>query len=92
MTGRDSAKFLVQSIRDEAHRFAITGHRAKKRKQLLQSDLESIEGIGPSKKKTLLTQFGGIQEVKRASVDDLISVDGINKYLAEKIFNHFNPN
>ena len=92
MTGRDSAKFLVQSIRDEAHRFAITGHRAKKRKQLLQSDLESIEGIGPSKKKNLLTQFGGIQEVKRASVDDLISVDGINKNLAEKIFNHFNPN
>ena len=92
MTGQDPAKFLVQSIRDEAHRFAITGHRAKKRKQLLQSDLESIEGIGPSKKRNLLTQFGGIQEVKRASVEDLLSVDGINKNLAKKIFNHFNPN
>ena len=92
MYGQDPAKFLVQSIRDEAHRFAITGHRAKKRKQLLQSDLESIEGIGPSKKRNLLTQFGGIQEVKRASVEDLLSVDGINKNLAEKIFNHFNPN
>ena len=90
--GQDPAKFLVQSIRDEAHRFAITGHRAKKRKQLLQSDLESIEGIGPSKKRNLLTQFGGIQEVKRASVEDLLSVDGINKNLAKKIFNHFNPN
>ena len=92
MNGQDPAKFLVQSIRDEAHRFAITGHRAKKRKQLLQSDLESIDGIGPSKKRNLLTQFGGIQEVKRASVEDLLSVDGINKNLAEKIFNHFNPN
>ena len=92
MNGQDSAKFLVQSIRDEAHRFAITGHRAKKRKQLLQSDLESIEGIGPSKKRNLLTQFGGIQEVKRASLEDLLSVDGINKNLAKKIFNHFNPN
>ena len=92
MNGQDPAKFLVQSIRDEAHRFAITGHRAKKRKQLLQSDLESIEGIGPSKKRNLLTQFGGMQEVKRASVEDLLSVDGINKNLAKKIFNHFNPN
>ena len=92
MNGQDPAKFLVQSIRDEAHRFAITGHRAKKRKQLLQSDLESIEGIGPSKKRNLLTQFGGIQEVKRASVEDLLSVDGINKNLAKKIFSHFNPN
>ena len=92
MDGQKSAKFLVQSLRDEAHRFAITGHRAKKRKQLLQSDLESIDGIGPSKKKNLLTQFGGIQEVKRASVEDLLTVDGINKNLASKIFNHFNPN
>jgi len=92
MNGQDPAKFLVQLIRDEAHRFAITGHRAKKRKQLLQSDLESIEGIGPSKKRNLLTQFGGIQEVKRASLEDLLSVDGINKNLAKKIFNHFNPN
>ena len=91
INSQDPAKFLVQSIRDEAHRFAITGHRAKKRKQLLQSDLESIEGIGPSKKRNLLTQFGGIQEVKRASVEDLLSVDGINKNLAKKIFNHFNP-
>jgi excinuclease ABC subunit C len=92
MNGKDSAKFLVQSVRDEAHRFAITGHRAKKRKQLLQSDLESIDGIGPSKKRNLLTQFGGFQEVKRASVEDLVTVDGINKNLAKKIFNHFHPN
>lgn len=92
MADFNSAKFLVQSIRDEAHRFAITGHRAKKRKQMLISDLESIDGIGPRKKRSLLTQFGGIQEVKRASKEDLITIDGINHSLAEKIFNHFNSN
>ena len=92
MEGFNSAKFLVQSIRDEAHRFAITGHRAKKRKQMLLSDLESIDGIGPRKKRSLLTQFGGIQEVKRASKEDLLTIDGINHSLAEKIFNHFNSN
>ena len=92
MAGFNSAKLLVQSIRDEAHRFAITGHRAKKRKQMLLSDLESIDGIGPRKKRSLLTQFGGIQEVKRASKEDLITIDGINHSLAEKIFNHFNSN
>jgi excinuclease ABC subunit C len=59
---------------------------------MLISDLESIDGIGPRKKRSLLTQFGGIQEVKRASKEDLITIDGINHSLAEKIFNHFNSN
>ena len=86
------AKFLIQSIRDEAHRFAITGHRNKKRKKLLSSDIQSIEGIGPNKKKDLLKQFGGIQEIKRASVEDLMTVRGINNNLANKIYNHFNAN
>ena len=86
------AKFLIQSIRDEAHRFAITGHRNKKRKKLLTSDIQSIEGIGPNKKKDLLKQFGGIQEIKRASVEDLMTVRGINNNLANKIYNHFNAN
>ena len=86
------AKFLIQSIRDEAHRFAITGHRNKKRKKLLTSDIQSIEGIGPNKKKDLLKQFGGIQEIKRASVEDLMTVRGINNNLANKIYKHFNAN
>ena len=85
------ARHLLQKIRDEAHRFAITGHRAKKRKTLLTSDLESIEGIGPVKKKNLIRQFGGIQEVKRASVEDLMTINGINKPLANRIYNFFNP-
>ena len=84
------ARHLLQKIRDEAHRFAITGHRAKKRKTLLTSDLESIEGIGPVKKKNLIRQFGGIQEVKRASVEDLMTINGINKSLAKRIYNFFN--
>ena len=83
--------YLLQVVRDEAHRFAITGHRAKKRKTLLKSDLESIEGIGPAKKKNLIRQFGGIQEVQRASIEDLLTIDGINKSLAERIYNFFNP-
>jgi excinuclease ABC subunit C len=92
MANNSPAKFLIQSIRDEAHRFAITGHRNKKRKKLLTSDIQSIEGIGPNKKKDLLKQFGGIQEIKRASVEDLMTVRGINNNLANKIYNHFNAN
>jgi excinuclease ABC subunit C len=82
--------YLLQVVRDEAHRFAITGHRARKRKTLLKSDLEAIEGIGPAKKKNLIRQFGGIQEVKRASIEDLLTIDGINKALALRIYNFFN--
>ena len=81
-----SAMFLLQNIRDEAHRFAITGHRSKKRKTLLKSDLETIEGIGPLKKKNLMQQFGGLQEIKRASVEDLMTVNGINKELALRVY------
>ena len=84
------AIYLLQVVRDEAHRFAITGHRAKKRKTLLKSDLESIEGIGPAKKKNLIRLFGGIQEVQRASIEDLLTIDGINKALAQRIYNFFN--
>ena len=84
------AMYLLQVVRDEAHRFAITGHRARKRKTLLQSDLEAIEGIGPAKKKNLIRQFGGIQEVKRASIEDLLTIDGINKALARRIYTFFN--
>ena len=81
-----SAMFLLQVIRDEAHRFAITGHRSKKRKTLLKSNLESITGIGPLKKKNLIQQFGGLQEIRRASVEDLMTVKGINKELALRVY------
>ncbi len=87
---RSPAIYLLQVVRDEAHRFAITGHRAKKRKTLLKSDLESIEGIGPAKKKKLIRLFGGIQEVQRASIDDWLTIDVINKALAQRFYIFFN--
>jgi excinuclease ABC subunit C len=83
---RSPALYLVQRVRDEAHRFAITSHRARRDKASMASKLEAIPGIGPKKKKALLKHFGNsIGAIKKASVEELCEVPGINRTLAETI-------
>ncbi|MGJ0485930.1 MAG: excinuclease ABC subunit UvrC [Methylomicrobium sp.] len=80
---------LIQHIRDEAHRFAITGHRQRLGKAKKSSVLESIEGLGPKRRQLLLKQFGGLQGVTQAGVDALSSIDGISRQLAQRIYDSF---
>jgi len=80
---------LIQHIRDEAHRFAITGHRQRRGKAKKQSAMEAIPGLGPKRRQILLKQFGGLQGISQAGVDALCSVDGISRHLAQRIYELF---
>ena len=82
---------LIQRIRDEAHRFAITGHRQSRDRARRESLLEEIPGLGPKRRRELLKAFGGLQGVRQASVEDLAKVHGISRQLAEQVFERMNP-
>jgi excinuclease ABC subunit C len=86
------ALHLIQHIRDEAHRFAITAHRQRRKKTRNRSTLEDIEGIGNKRRQSLIKHFGGLQGVAKAGVDDLAIVPGISKSLAQKIYETFHTN
>jgi excinuclease ABC subunit C len=85
------ALHVIQRVRDEAHRFAIAGHRRKRAKRHSQSILETIPGLGPVKRRELLKQFGGLQGILRAGIDDFVQIRGLGRELAEVIYEHLHP-
>jgi excinuclease ABC subunit C len=92
LTIESAALNLVLQVRDEAHRFAISGHRAQRAKKRRTSPLEGIAGLGPKRRQTLLTHFGGIQRITQAGVEDIAKIDGISKKLAQDIYDQFHAN
>ena len=87
---RTPVLYYLERLRDEAHRFAIGTHRAKRKKQMHTNPLDAIEGIGPGRKKALLHYFGSAKSVAQAAIDDLTRVEGVSKTLAKTIHDHFN--
>jgi excinuclease ABC subunit C len=87
---RDPVLYYVQRLRDEAHRFAIGTHRARRKKDIVRNPLDEVEGIGPTRKRALLNHFGSAKAVSRASLDDLAAVPGISGQMAQIIYDHFN--
>ncbi len=88
LSSDNPALHLIQQIRDEAHRFAITGHKAARDKKRSRSTLEDIPKVGPKRRRDMLKHFGGLQEITKASVEDLAKVEGISRNLAEEIYAH----
>jgi excinuclease ABC subunit C len=77
---------LLQEIRDESHRFAITGHKQRRDKKRRTSSLEGIPGVGAKRRRELLRHFGGLQAIEQASINDLLKVPGISKKIADDIY------
>jgi len=88
---RDPVLYYLQRVRDEAHRFAITTHRAGRSKTLVTSELDEIEGVGPGRKRALLNHFGSARGVKQAGLHDLEAAPGINRETARRVYVHFHP-
>ena len=86
---RDPVLYFVQRLRDEAHRFAIGTHRARRKKDIARSPLDEIAGIGPARKRALLRHFGTAKAVSKAGIDDLMAVDGVSETVARTIYDHF---
>ncbi|MBC7337587.1 MAG: excinuclease ABC subunit C, partial [Clostridia bacterium] len=86
---RDPVLYFIQRLRDEAHRFAIGSHRARRKKEMVKNPLDEIAGIGPTRKRALLQHFGTAKAVSRAAVTDLTAVEGISEAVARLIYNHF---
>ena len=86
---RDPVLYFVQRLRDEAHRFAIGSHRARRKKEMVKNPLDEVAGIGPSRKRALLMHFGTAKAVSRAALADLTAVEGISEQMARSIYNHF---
>ena len=88
---RDAVLYYLQRLRDEAHRFAITTHRASRSKAIRTSELDEIEGIGTARKRALLNHFGSARGVKQAGLTDLEAAPGINRATARRVYAHFHP-
>ncbi|MCV9965810.1 excinuclease ABC subunit UvrC [Pararhizobium sp. BT-229] len=86
---RDPVLYFIQRMRDEAHRFAIGSHRARRKKEMVKNPLDEIAGIGPTRKRALLQHFGTAKAVSRAGINDLISVEGISEAVARLVYDHF---
>jgi excinuclease ABC subunit C len=89
LEARDPVLFYIQRLRDEAHRFAIGTHRARRSKALSVNPLDDIAGIGPTRKKALLQAFGSAKSIAQARVADLSAVQGVSRALAQAIYDHF---
>ncbi|HBK93077.1 MAG TPA: excinuclease ABC subunit C, partial [Parvularcula sp.] len=86
---RDPALFYLQRVRDEAHRFAIGAHRAKRAKTISANPVDDIPGVGPGRKRALLNHFGSAKAIARAKPEDLAAVEGVSEALAQRIYDFF---
>ena len=84
--------YYLQRLRDEAHRFAIGGHRAKRKKALTENPLDGVPGVGPGRKKALLAHFGSAKAVRDAALADLEGVEGISGTMAQRVYDWFQNN